>query len=475
MQSSTRRLERELTPAMLVLVAAGLAALWPLSAYVAGPFAFPAAAAATGAALIVIRRPEFGLALALAVTPWTNLVVGRSKPFHLVIPVIAFALLVYSLLLARPARLASHERRLMAAVLGFLVAGLIASLGALRPGASETKLVVLASATALFVATLTICRERRQLIVVIGGAIAGLALAGAQGIVEQLSGSYATYGLVGAGGLVGRVQGSFGHPNTYGGYLAVLIPLALVVALSRECPRRLRWMAAAATALALPALQFSYSRGAILGLALGLLLWLALLRPAYAVVGAVAAAVLIGLLAPSALRERFQQQGRTTGEVALRQDVWGAALDIYSEHPATGVGLNNFPVAYARLPATPANASQRRLLHGYNLITPPHAQSQYLNILAEEGILGALAFLVLSMVALRVSYLAARLPDRLGRALGYGLGAGLVALAVQGFLDANLIGEIAFPVFALLAVAGVFVRLDRGGSPSAAQAGAAPV
>lgn len=458
---------RHLPAGWPVLGAVALALLWPLSAYALSPLVLPGALVVAVAVAIIVRRPDYGLALALALAPWTNMQLGGSQPLRFVLPALAFGLALYGPLISRGHARSGRASWLAGALLIFFAAALVSSLGALDPSASLNKLIVLATATALFFAVQSICTDRRQLYLVVGGAVAGLLLAAAQGVFERVTGSYAQYALVGSGeDVVGRVQGSFGHPNTYGDYLAVLIPLAVAVVMRRSFPPRLRWIAIAALVLGLPAIQFSYSRGAILGVVLGPLIWLALIRPRTAVLVAVVVGIAAVGILPGAVKQRFQVQGGTTSDVTLRSDIWSAAVDIYSDHPVVGVGVNNFSVAYARLPSTPRNATQKRLLHGYNVITPPHAQNLYLNILAEEGMVGIAAFLLLVVVSLGILYRGSRAGDSRTRAICAGLGSGLMALAVQSLLDATLLGEIALPVFALLAVAPGLLALDQAPAPA---------
>jgi O-antigen ligase len=166
-------------------------------------------------------------------------------------------------------------------------------------------------------------------------------------------------------------------------------------------------------------------------------------------------------LLPSTLTERLQST--SGGEVGLRTDIWGSALDIASQHPLFGVGGGNFPVAYSELPSTPAFASQRRLLHGAQEVVPPHAQSLYLNILAEDGMIGIVAFTLLAIAAVGTAYRASHVRDPQGRAIGLGLGVGLMVLAVHSVFElTSFDGErLEMPLFALLAVAAIYIRADR--------------
>lgn len=454
---------RGLVHSGLFLAGLALATLWPISAYAAGPMVLPGLLLLAAAGFLVARRPEYGVAIALALAPWTNLNLGeQGRPLRLVIPALAIGMVAYGAIVS--SREATGRRPLAGAVALFVAASLAASGQALEPSASLTKLGGLITAAALFFAVLLICRDRGQLLVVAAGAVAGLFLASGQGMVQQALGQFSELGFVADGEIVQRVQGSFGHPNQYAGFLAVLMPLAATMLVTRAVPTRMRWLAGAALALAMPALVLSYTRGALLGLVLGSLVWLAFVKPRAAVAVALSVGLVGAALAPGLLKERFVNESNS-GDVSIRADLWGSALDIYTQRPLLGVGLNNFENGYAQLPATLANASQRRLLHQGQVLTPPHAANLYLNILAEEGLLGILAFAFFSFVAVTTTYRGCRVRDPAGRAVCLGLGAGLMTLALHSFLEVTLFSEVSMPLFALLGVAATYVALEREAPP----------
>jgi O-antigen ligase len=455
------------------LAAAAVAALWPLTAYQLHPLLLPVLLVSALIAVAVLRKPEYGIALALALAPLTNTALHLgpsaaisvpSKPFQLMVPGLAIGVMIYGTLTLRSEERFGQARWLTALVLIFASVGIASSLQAISPSASVTKVFALLAAAALFLAVHQICRDRRQLIIVAAGAVAGLLLASVQGLLQQLTGEFQTFGAGRGGTSVGRLQGSFGHPNAYGGYLAVLIPLAVAFAMSRAFPPRLRWLGGVTVTLAVPALVLSYSRGAVGALVAGSIIWLALLRPRLALLAALVVAVSALMFAPAAFKDRFSSR-ETSADVGLRSDIWASAVDIYAEHPLLGVGLNNFDEAYSSLPSTLSTGAQRRLLHQSQILVPPHAQNLYLNVLAEEGIVGLLCLIALAIAALLTLYRGCRVRDPAGRAICMASGAGMMTLALHSLLDVTLPGPIGLPAFALLAVAAVFVARDRAAQP----------
>jgi hypothetical protein len=250
------------TPAVLartadlwpLVIAAALAALWPLTAYALNPLLLPALVVAALTMITVLRRPEYGIATSLALAPLTNTAFDLgpgaalsvpSKPFQLLVPGIAIGVMVYGTIALRSGQRFAHARWTTAFVLIFVSVGIASSLQAISPSSSVTKVFALLASAALFLGVFQICREREQLVIVAAGAVAGLLLASCQGLLQQVTGNFHTFGAGAGGTSVGRSQGSFGHPNAYGGYLAVLIPLAAVFAASKGFSTRLRWFARA--------------------------------------------------------------------------------------------------------------------------------------------------------------------------------------------------------------------------------------
>jgi O-antigen ligase len=442
----------------LVLAGLAVAVLWPVTAYRFGPVLLPTLVLAVGAALLILHRPAYGVALAVAIAPLANMPVGGARPLLLLLPAIVAGLLLHGVVTG--ARFGPRLPGVAVAVLVFSAAFVVSAVQAVDPSRSVTELRWLLIAVGLMVATLQHCQERRELLTVVAGALLGLAFAALHGIFQELTGDVSEIAVIVDGGVVYRIAGAFGHPNQYAGYLATFMPLAGAFAVGRHLEPRLRLLGAAAFGLALFPLVFTLTRGAIAGLVVGTLVWIAVVRPRAALAAVVVTVAAGALFAPATLQERFE--GSSGGDVTLRSDIWGAALDIFAQRPILGAGPDNFADAYETLPSASALRSQRRLLHTRELLVPPHAQNLYLNVLAEQGIVGVLAFLLLAGTAVTVCFRATRARDPAARAVGLGLGAGLLVLAVHSLLEVNLFGERAeMPLFALLAVAATFVWRDR--------------
>jgi len=208
-----------------------------------------------------------------------------------------------------------------------------------------------------------------------------------------------------------RAYGTFEQPNPFGGYMGLILPLALALVLgshSHEYPPWLKWLALGSLAVTGAGLAMSGSRGAWLGAAASI----SILTVAYGrqgrlflLVGVLlvgAAGVLGGAaLIPDQVIDRITGfvplvsglgAGRTVTGIEVtdanyanleRLAFWQAAADMWSDRPWLGVGIGNYQAAYAQY-----SLPKWRTALG-------HAHNYYLNIAAETGLLGLSAYLAL--------------------------------------------------------------------------------
>jgi O-antigen ligase len=250
-----------------------------------------------------------------------------------------------------------------------------------------------------------------------------------------------------------RAYGTFEQPNPYAGYLGLTFPLAagLVVAAVATVGKRVTgwWLvwAAGTGALMLIAIVMSWSRGAWLGVAaaaVSMFAAAAARRGRVALLGALFAFILVyaliggGLsLAPSSIVQRFADFLPYLGvadvrgvevtdanfAVLERMAHWQSALEMWKDHPWLGVGIGNYESVYAQY-ALPLWA-----------LPLGHAHNYYLNVAAEAGFLGLVAYLFLWGAALLVSWRATRRATGWYWGVALGVLGVLVHLSVHNFFD----------------------------------------
>ena len=222
----------------------------------------------------------------------------------------------------------------------------------------------------------------------------------------------------------------------FAGYSVVII--ALLIYTGRK---HVKLALAALTALSLYCLMYSYSRGSWLSFIIGMLaLGLFVSRKwtiALVLLGALFYNTMFTLL-PTSVQERFQtiqvEEGEERDRSAQSRFVlWQLAMEQYRESPIIGIGNDEF---------------QRR----NELGKEPH--NYFVEVLTEQGALGALFLLLIFIQAWRLSRrLAKTAQDPLYRGLGIGMFGCVTAFAVG-----NLFGD-RFSHYALITYFWVYLAL----------------
>jgi O-antigen ligase len=146
-----------------------------------------------------------------------------------------------------------------------------------------------------------------------------------------------------------------------------------------------------------------------------------------------------------------------------RTELWQAAMRVWRRHPLLGVGPDNFRHVYSE-----ALAPGRRLAPGAEIDERIHANSLYFETLADLGVLGVLA-LVLVMVALARAArrgLAAQ-AEPLAAAQVVALGTFFVHGLLDWFLEFTPTYALCSLLTALVAVSGAARAMKRGTVPPA--------
>ena len=138
---------------------------------------------------------------------------------------------------------------------------------------------------------------------------------------------------------------------------------------------------------------------------------------------------------------------RTEPSRTGRPDIWRATWELIKEHPLAGVGFGGYRAA---IPASH---------HGNGLLVPQQAHSDYLELLASGGLLGAALAIWFFVLLIRRARASLRSRGAFGRAAAAGALAGLFGIAVHSTVEFGLHVTVNAVVFAaLVAVAAADVR-----------------
>jgi O-antigen ligase/capsular polysaccharide biosynthesis protein len=255
----------------------------------------------------------------------------------------------------------------------------------------------------LFLIVCSVIRTRRELEWIVVAFVAGAALSAAYGLLVAPP--------TAGGPGIERVAGTIGDANAFAAVLVAALPLALALAADGARRASVRRLGLAAAALAAAGIVLSLSRGGLLALATALVAgvlvsgrWRAVALAA-AVVIALAGVSYLVLVAPVAARERVTESGGGTG----RSDIWRVGWRMVEARPLLGVGAGNYATTSVQYLLRPGRLARSDLIAG----TPKVAHNTYLHVLAELGVIGALAFLGLVAFALGCGVRAARAAERL--------------------------------------------------------------
>lgn len=336
----------------------------------------------------------------------------------------------------------------------------------LRESVREYRTVVFEPLLYFFLASYWL-RNRRLRDLAQWSFITGAALVALIGVGQFLTGA----NVVVADG-ASRAIGAYRHPNALALYLGRALPFALALLALAPDPRALRAAQGARPALiAAPvvALGFllTFSRGAFAGLAVALVA-LALLARRRDVRLALLGAVLVGAILLFALAGgRLAALASGDGSVELRLLIWDATIAMIRDHPAFGVGLDQFYYQYAPRYIEPAAWGERYTSHPHNL---------FLDFWVRLGIMG------LAWIAWVLGTLGARLIRGWRHATGDDdrrvvVAAGVAALAavVHGAIDNfYFLIDLAFIWWFLLALAQIAADRPEAAATAAGSTTDAP-
>jgi len=362
----------ELLGLLALTAAAGVLALGAVERPVLAVLAVLAGAAV----LVFLLRPDLALLLVVAAGPLEG--AFSSGPAGISVTKLTGGLCFasFALAVARGRRLLVFERG-QALVLGILALALLSTLQAREASAAITTTTRYASFAAVYLIVTQLGHDRLLQRRIAWTLTITASVAAALGLEQYLSGKQELATL------------PYVNQNDFAFMLATSLPLMFFVL---SGPRLLRPFVLGAIGLVSAATLLSLSRGALVGIAAGFLVFVITDRRRVQVTLTAGALATIGtLFVIHSNPQRFHEalvlkQQVAQQNVSTRFGAWGAASRLASDHPFLGVGPGNFQFYYNKLTGQPVGTFTLTVAH-----------NALLDIGAEVGLL-AMCLLALYLV-----------------------------------------------------------------------------
>lgn len=285
----------------------------------------------------------------------------------------------------------------------------------------------------LLVALTTEIKDREHIKKIILASLFGLMLASLDGIIQLIFGvdlfRHKPYDV--AIGLP-RLKAAFPHTNIFAGYLALFLPLSAALFIY-ESKKRNRWLLGFITFAALFCLILTFSRSAVFGFWLAMLL-ISLIKKDKLIGTILIASVLVApFVAPKSIRD-WSKSTSSIAEFLLNKEripLYETSFNMIKYHPFIGVGVNTYCLNY-----------QKYKLHNTNKETADtmwYAHNSYLQMASETGIAGLLVFLFLLLTLFKGwRKFFVKVTDSFLKTASLGILMGLLAFLIHGLTETNL-------------------------------------
>ncbi len=187
------------------------------------------------------------------------------------------------------------------------------------------------------------------------------------------------------GAITGRAYATLENPNMYGEYLVLIIPIAFGMLICRSGGMKKLHALFCLGVLGL-GLVCSFSRGAMLGLVLAMVVFLLMWhrRAVFLVLGGIAAIPFLPLILPESVASRFLNVvNMADSSTSYRVGGWQASLAMLKDNLLAGIGLGG--------------EAWGKIYPQYSLLameSTPHAHNLFLQLVIDLGIMGLAAYLL---------------------------------------------------------------------------------
>ena len=177
-----------------------------------------------------------------------------------------------------------------------------------------------------------------------------------------------------------RVFSTFENPNLLAIFLVIVIPIALFLFLNTKKSIGKVYYAASIVIFT-ACLALTFSRTGMLGLAAAIIIFIMLMNIRYIIFLLIGGVALIPFL-PASIINRIKSMGLHDSTVEYRFKIWETTMEMIRDNPITGVGYGSS--TYMEV--------YRDYLGRTKIVA--HAHNTFLQIWAESGIVGIIAFLI---------------------------------------------------------------------------------
>lgn len=226
------------------------------------------------------------------------------------------------------------------------------------------------------VMTLCAVRHRSDAIELLQVSIVGFAVSCCCAIYQGLNGDL-------------RAAGFFGNPMTFAGWLCIFVPLLFLEAIENKIFNNKKYLSIFIFIVSFLALYYNGTRGAWLAVAiiLGMLMIYYAVRNKKALVVSVSVILMLSIAVSTNdyFVKRVSSININHSSNQERFLMWSSAWDMFKDNPLLGVGLGQYKDQYQNIYVSPL-AKEPKLEHAHNNI---------MQMLAENGIIGTLGFLIM--------------------------------------------------------------------------------
>ena len=329
---------------------------------------------------------------------------------------------------------------------GGALSGQIPRTLSLDPYATRLTLIQLFALLIYFAAALSYIDSPKRLRTIVRTIIVFGFVLGFLAIIQALISPTKIYGL--REPLLAVPFGPFVNRHNFAGYMEMTLALPLGMMFSGAVEREKRLLYLTAIALMGVALLLSGSRGGMISLVAMIFFLVALSafrtkvdgiapgvsartrhivrRVGLGMALLLAIGVGVTLIGGETSLSRFMDSVNTSDPTTGRAQVWRVTVDIVKAHPVLGAGLGAYGVAFT--PFDPHNGVSRA----------EQAHNDYLQVLADAGIIGAILGVVFIIALFRMGFEIRQSPDIFRRGVATGALAACFAVLVHSFLDFTL-------------------------------------